>query len=164
MSQRRCRYCERTFEPSKYQPGQMVCDQPSCQQRRRSEYRRQKLAIDSEYRQVCRDSSRKWRTRNPEYWKHYREQNPDSVARNREQQKARDRRQRLFDLANNTSALDLKHSAAGVWLLNTGAGDLANNNSVPAQVWVIEPVAHRFGPARESCKQQPARVGAVSAG
>jgi hypothetical protein len=56
----------------------MVCDQPSCQQRRRSEYRRQKLAIDSEYRQVCRDSSRKWRARNSEYWKRYREENPDS--------------------------------------------------------------------------------------
>jgi hypothetical protein len=138
MSQRRCRYCEQTFEPSKYQPGQMVCDRPSCQQRRRSEYRHQKLAIDSEYRQVCRDSSRKWRARNPEYWKRYREQNPDSVARNRERQKVRDQRRHLLDLA--------------------------NNNSVPAQVWVIEPVARRFGPAMESCKQQPARIGAVSAG
>jgi hypothetical protein len=164
MSQRRCRYCEQTFEASKYQPGQTVCSQASCQQRRRSECRRQKLATDSEYRQVCRDSSRKWRARNPEYWKRYREQNPDSVARNRERQKARDRRQRLLDLANNTSALDLKHSAAGIWLLHAGGGDLANNNSVPAQVWVIEPVARRFEPAMESCKQQPARVGVVSAG
>jgi hypothetical protein len=113
----------------------MVCEQPSCQQRRRREYRRQKLALDSEYRQVCRDSSRKWRACNPEYWQRYREQNPDSVARNRERQKARDRHRRLLDLANNTSALDLKHSAAGVWLLNAGAADLANNTSVPAQVW-----------------------------
>lgn len=142
----------------------MVCDRPSCQQRRRSEYRRQKLAMDSEYRQVCRDSSRKWRARNPEYWKRYREQNSDSVARNRERQKVRDRRRHLLDLANNNSALDLKHCAAGVWLLNAGAGDLANNNSVPSQVWVIKPVARRFGPAMESCKQQPARIGAVSAG
>lgn len=164
MSQRRCRYCEQTFEPSKYQPGQMVCDRPSCQQRRRSEYRRRKLAIDSEYRQVCRDSSRKWRARNPEYWKRYRELNPDSVARNRERQQVRDRRRHLLDLANNNSALDLKHCAAVVWLLNAGAGDLANNNSVPSQVWVIESVARRFGPAMESCKQQPARIGTVSAG
>jgi hypothetical protein len=138
MSQRRCRYCEKTFQPSKYQPRQSVCSQPTCQQQRRSEYRRQKLATDSEYRQVCRDSSRKWRARNPEYWKRYRERNPDSVVRNQEQQKARDRKQRLLDLANNTSALDLKHSAAGVWPLSGGTEDLANNNSVAAQVWVIE--------------------------
>jgi hypothetical protein len=135
-----------------------------CQQRRRSEYRQQKLDTDSEYRQVCRDSAHKWRVRNPDYWNRYREEHPDSVARNREQQKARDQRRRLLDLANNTSALDLKHCAAGVWLLPAGAVDLANNNSVPAQVWVIEPLARRLGPAITSCKQQPAGVGTVSAG
>lgn len=164
MSQRRCCFCESSFQPSKYQPEQTVCSQPGCQQRRRSEYRKQKLAIDSEYRQVCRDSARKWRSENPDYWKRYRERKPDAVARNREQQHTRDRRQRLFELANNTSALDLKHCAAGVWLLNAGAEDLANNNSVPGQVWVIEPLTRRLGPAIESCKQQPARVGAVSGG
>jgi hypothetical protein len=39
-----------------------------------------------------------------------------------------------------------------------------NNNSVPAQVWVIEPLARQLGPAVASCKQQPAGVGAASAG
>jgi hypothetical protein len=164
MSERRCRYCQQTFQTSKYQPQQTVCGQRLCQQRRRSEYRRRKLAADCEYRQVCRDSAHKWRERNRDYWKGYREQHPESVARNREQQQARDRRQRLLNLANNTSALDLKHSAAGVWLLNPGAGNLANNNSVPAQVWVIEAVTRRFGPAMASCKQQPAGVQAAAAG
>jgi hypothetical protein len=164
MGEQRCRYCAQLFQPSRYQPRQTVCSAPACQQRRRTEYRRQKLASDGEYRQVCQDSSRKWRARNPDYWKRYRERNPDSVARNREQQQARDRRQRLLDLANNTSALDLKHSAAEVWLLNPEAEDLANNNSAPGQVWVIERLARRIGPAAESCKQQRARVAAVSAG
>lgn len=164
MGDRRCRYCEKTFQPSKYQPGQAVCSQAACQQRRRSEYRQQKLATDGEYRQVCRDSSHKWRARNSDYWKRYREKNPDSVVRNRKQQKVRDRRQRLLDLANNTSALDLKHSAAEVWFLNAEVGELANNNSVSAQVWVIEPVARRMGAAMASCKQQRAGVWTASAG
>jgi hypothetical protein len=161
MGERRCRYCEKAFQPSKYQPLQLVCSQASCQKQRKSAYRQQKLTVDSEYRQVCQDSSRKWRSRNPEYWKKYREKHPDAVAQNRESQKLRDRKQRLLDLANNTSALDLKHSAAGVWLLNGAAADLANNNSVSAQVWVIEAFPRRMGPGRESCKQQPA--GAFSA-
>lgn len=164
MSERRCRCCQQIFRISKYQPQQTVCSRPLCQQWRRSEYRRQKLASDSEYRQVCRDSAQKWRNRNRDYWKGYREQHPEAVARNREQQKARDRRQRLLDLANNTSALDLKHSAAGVWLLNPASANLANNNSALAQVWVIEAVTRRFGPALESCKQQPAGVPAAVAG
>jgi hypothetical protein len=110
------------------------------------------------------DSSRKWRSRNPDYWKQYREKHPESVTQNREKQKTRDRRQRLLNLANNTSALDLKHSAAGVWLLNEAAADLANNNSVSGQVWVIEALPGRKGPGRESCKQQPAGVFSTLAG
>jgi hypothetical protein len=155
MGERRCRYCEETFQPSKYQPLQAVCSEAGCQKRRRSEYRQQKLKADEEYRQVCRDSSRKWRSRNPDYWKQYRAKHPDSVTQNRERQQARDTRQHLLDLANNTSALDLKHSAAGVWLLNGAAAELANNNSVSAQVWVIETLPRRMGPGRQACKQQP---------
>jgi hypothetical protein len=138
MGERRCRYCEKNFQPSKYQPKQAVCRDPACQQRRRSEYRAQKLATDAEYRQVCRDSACKWRSQNPGYWKRYREENPQSVSRNCEQQQKRDRRHRLLDLA--------------------------NNNSVPAQVWVIEPLPPRKGPGWESCKQQPAGFAASFAG
>jgi len=164
MSERRCRHCEKTFQPSKYQPQQSVCSETECQKKRRSESRQQRLATDEVYRQVCRDSARKWRAENPGYWKRYREKNPDSVVRNREQQQRRDRKQRLLDLANNNSALDLKHSAASIWLLRTGVGDLANNNSVSAQVWVIETLPSRKGPGRESCKQQRAGVSVAAAG
>jgi len=164
MDERRCRYCQKVFQPSKYQPLQAVCSEKACQQQRRIEYRRQKLTIDKEYRQVCQDSSRKWRSRNPDYWKQYREKHPDAVTRNRDQQQARDRKQRLHDLANNTSVLDLKRSAASIWLLTAGAEDLANNNSVSAQVGVIEPLPRRIGPGSESCKQQRAGAFPVSAG
>lgn len=167
MSERRCRYCEKTFQPSKHQPRQSVCGEAECQKKRRAESRKKKLGTDSEYRQVCLDSASKWRAANPEYWKRYREKNPKTVARNREQQQNRDRKERLLDLANNNSVLDLKHSAASIWLLNPSAGataNLANNNSVPAQVWVIEPLARRKRPAMESCKQQRAGISAASAG
>jgi hypothetical protein len=164
MNERRCRYCGKSFQVSKYQPSQVVCSEQACQQKRRSENRRQKLASDSEYRQVCLDSSCKWRAANPEYWQRYREKNPDSVARNRERQQSRDRKQHLLQLANNNSALDLKRLAASIWLLNPGTADLANNNSVFAQVWVIEPLPRRKGPAIETCKQQRAGVAAASAG
>ena len=161
MGERRCRYCEKTFQPSKYQPQQTVCSESVCQKRRRTEYRQQKLKTDEEYRQVCRDSSRKWRSENPDYWKRYREKHLEAVAQNREKQQGRDGKQRLLDLANNTSVLDLKRSAAAVWLLNGEAADLANNNSVSGKVFVIEALPRRQGPGRESCKQQPA--GAFSA-
>ena len=162
MVERRCRYCEQGFQPTKYQPQQEVCSQADCQRRRRADYHRQKIASDAEYRQGCLESARKWRSRNPDYWQRYREKNPAAVQGNRERQHRRDRQQRLHDLANNNSALDLKRSAAEIWFVGSGAKDLANNNSVPAQVWIIETLPPRKPPAAESCKQQPSGREAVS--
>ncbi len=164
MVERRCHYCERIFQPSKHQPGQSVCSHPGCQRRRRADYHRQKIAGDSEYRQVCLDSPQKWRSRNPDYWQRYRQLHPAAVERNRQQQQVRDQKRRLHDLANNNSVFDLKHSAAEIWLLGAGLQNLANNNSVPAQVWILEALPPRKPPVSESCKQQRPGSRAVSAG
>ena len=101
MGERLCRYCQKSFQPSKFQPQQAVCSQPDCQRQRRADYHRQKIAADPDYREVCRDSPRKWRAAHPEYWKQYREKHPDMAERNRQQQKTRDRKRRLRPLANN---------------------------------------------------------------
>ena len=114
MGEGRCLYCQQIFQPSKFQRRQAVCGEAACQRRRRADYHRRKLAADPEYRDVCRDSPRKWHSRNPDYWKQYRRKNPAAAERNRSQQQLRDGKRRLRNLANNTSALDLKHSAAEV--------------------------------------------------
>jgi len=155
MPGRLCRYCHKTFQSSKYQPAQAVCGDADCQRRRRNDYHRQKIARDPEYRQVCVDSPRKWRERNPDYWTRYRARNPASTEQNRGRQRQRDEKRRLCRLANNNSVLDLKRSATEIWLLGSGVELLANNNSVPAKVLVFEAVAHRWTTAPQSCKQQP---------
>jgi hypothetical protein len=119
MGERRCRYCQEIFQPSKFQPRQTVCSRAGCQRKRRTDYHREKIATDPEYREVCRDSPRKWRAANPGYWKRYREKRPEAAEQNRRRQKLRDRKRRLCDLA--------------------------NNNSAPAQVWVIEAFPPRPG-------------------
>jgi hypothetical protein len=102
MGERCCRYCQRSFQPSKFQPGQQVCGTPDCQRRRRADNRKEKIAADPEYRQVCLDSSHRWRAGNPGYWRQYREEHPAATEQNRHQQKVRDRKRRLRHLANNT--------------------------------------------------------------
>jgi hypothetical protein len=104
---------------------------------------------------VCRESPRKWRAHNPGYWKQYRQDHPAATKRNCQQQRIRDRKRRLRNLANNTSALDLKHSAAQVWLFGADAAHLADNNSAPAQVWVIEALPSPSAIGFASCKQHP---------
>lgn len=104
MKQHRCRYCRQAFQPNRYHPQQQVCNQPACQSQRRSDYHRQKIASDPVYQQVCLDSPRKWREVNPGYWKKYRQDHPQQVERNRRQQRLRDQKRRLANLANNTLA------------------------------------------------------------
>jgi hypothetical protein len=163
MEQRCCRFCQRQFEPSRFHLQQTACSDKPCQRQRRSENRNQKLALDAEYRQVCRDSARKWRATHPGYWKQYRAANPDAVERNRTQQQQRDLRQRLAQLANNNSALDLKSSAAGVWLLGPAAHELANNNLASTQVFILQSAIRKPPLRQASCKQHPAGLPAALA-
>ena len=135
-----CPYCRESFVPSRYRPDQRVCSLPECQRRRRRDYHRRKLETDPVYRQVCRDSRKKWRARNPDYQKTYRFQNPESVERNRRAQRGRDRRRRLVRLVKNNLALDLKAAAGEVWLMGPPAADLEKNNVAFSQVMILQTV------------------------
>ena len=163
MGQRCCGFCKRPFEPSRFHPEQTTCSEKLCQQERRAYSRQQKLDLDPEYRAVCRDSARKWRANNAGYWRQYRTAKPGSVERNRIQQRQRDLRRRLANLANNHSALDLKASVAGVWLLGPGAEDLANNNLASAQVFIVQGAPRKPNLQPASCKQHPSGLPAAVA-
>lgn len=155
MEERRCRYCLRAFQPSKFRPGQVVCSDPACQRRRRGDDHRRRLAADGEYRQGCRDSSRKWRAQHHEYWKRRRQNRPEVAERNRQRQHLRDQKRRLLRLANNNVVLDLRSFPAEVWLVGAGAEDLANNTLAPAQLIVWQGALGRPRPLSPSCQQQP---------
>src|ERR1700719_673109 len=72
MKTKTCTYCEQEFRPCQYHPDQRVCGSAECQQRRRTDYHREKLAKDFVYREQCRDSQKKWRENNSGYMKQYR--------------------------------------------------------------------------------------------
>lgn len=140
----RCPYCHRPFVPSIYRPQQVVCSQAECQRQRRTDYHRQKLCTDPEYRQVAHDSQRKWRQAHPDYLCQYLAQHPQAVERNRQQQQLRDQKRRFRLLEKNNLALDLKRSAAEVWLVDPRVKNLEKNNLASAQVLIFQ-----------SVKQQP---------
>jgi hypothetical protein len=107
---RRCPFCQCLFLPSVYRPQQVKRE---CQGQRRAEYHRQKLRTDPEYGQVARDSQQKWRQAHPDYPRQW----------NRRQQQRRDQKRRIPLLEKNDLALDLKRSAAEVWLVGPKSHD-----------------------------------------
>jgi len=96
-----CLYCKRSYLRSIYRPQQVVCSQPECQRRRRTDYHRQKLRADSEYRQVVRESQKQWWDEHPDYQKQRRQKNPVFVENNRQRQRGRDRKRRIERLVRN---------------------------------------------------------------
>ena len=152
---RRCPYCRKKFLPSIFHPDQRICPAAKCQQRRQSEYHRRKYHIDAEYGLVCRESDQKWRTRDPDYQRRYRQGHPAYVVHNRQAQKRRDRRRRMQNLVKNNLALDLKSVSADVWLVGSELGDLVKNNLAISEVMILQTVAVPEVHPGGSCKEHP---------
>ena len=140
-----CLYCRCSFLRSPYRPQQAVCSRPECQRRRRADYHRKKLEGDPEYRQIAHDSQKKWREAHPDYLSHYRAQHPEAVERNRERQQRRDQKRRIRRLEKNNLALDLKRSAAEVWMVGPRVAHLEKNNLASAQVFIFGQLGDRAG-------------------
>lgn len=140
-----CRYCQQIFQPSIYRPKQSVCSQPDCQRQRRSSYHRKRIRNDPAYAGDVRASQKKWQQANPEYWKQYRQKHPGAAERNRQQQRRRDQKRRVLNLAKKNLALDLKHEASEVWLVGAGVKDLAKNNLAQAKVFILQAVSSAAG-------------------
>lgn len=98
---------------------------------------------------VC-DSRRKWREAHPDYQKNYWQTHPDAAARNRQQQQQRDQKRRVSSLVKNTLVLDLKHSAAEVWLVGPLAGDLVKNTLVSSKLLILQMPPQTGSPALTS--------------
>ena len=164
MDQRCCRFCQREIAPSRFHPEQTACSAKACQQQRRSQGRKRKLVVDPEYRQVCRDSARKWRANHTGYWKQYRSAKPESVEQNRAQQRqagfaapGRSCKQQLG------SEPKIFRGSSLVWLLGPAAEDLANNNLASAQVFILQRCMRKQPRPETSCKQHPSGLPAAVA-
>jgi hypothetical protein len=90
---------------------------------------------------VVHDSRKKWRETHPDYQKAYRLSHEAAVERNRQLQRQRDGRRRVQSLVKNNLALDLKRSAAGVWLIGPAVRDLDRNNLASCQLLIFQPLA-----------------------
>ena len=111
MRQSVCAYCGQKFRPCARHPHQRACSSTKCQRRRRADYHREKVATDSEYREQCRDSRKKWRDRNAnhitQYDKDYRARKQALGSRDADRSHVSYQVRRLAGFLNNDTALDL---------------------------------------------------------
>jgi len=84
-----CVHCGTFFIPRNRE--QNYCKDPDCQRARKATWQRFKMKTDADYRTQQQLSHQKWLRNNPDYWKRYRQSNPDKADRNRILQHIRNR-------------------------------------------------------------------------
>ena len=84
-----CLHCGVFFVPRNKK--QEYCSREKCQKARRAAWQRKKIKTDPEYRAGQKSSNENWLKHNPDYWQRYRENNPDTIARNRSLQRIRNK-------------------------------------------------------------------------
>lgn len=97
MCQKHCVACDDPFLPRKNVPNQSFCSKPQCQRERRRRWQKQKLKADADYRANQAAAQKRWGENNPDYWRRYRQNHPEYTARNREQQRQRNRKRGQVD-------------------------------------------------------------------
>lgn len=86
--ERTCKMCGKSFIPNKYRSNQSVCSSLECQYQRQLEnmrkwrtrnpnYFKYKESQDSSWKETCRQRSLDWRKKHQEYLKLYREEHRD---------------------------------------------------------------------------------------
>ena len=91
VKRKRCQNkdCGVLFTPCPQVPGQTYCSKKACQQARKNEWNRKKLATDADYREARQAAQQRWKEKNSNYWKEYRARHPDYTKKNRNQQRIR---------------------------------------------------------------------------
>jgi len=118
MEQRRCAHCGRVLDLNPRAKNQGYCGKrKECQRARKRAWQRKKMASDPDYRANQKECNKAWRDRNPDYWRSYRKNHPESVERNRLLQKARRSRQKRRVAKMDTSDVDLSYKTGTYWLI-----------------------------------------------
>ena len=63
-----CDHCGKKFTRLSHIPAQRYCSRVQCQNARRQKWRKQKLAIDKDYKANQKDAQGRWCEKNPDYW------------------------------------------------------------------------------------------------
>jgi hypothetical protein len=141
MKNKTCTYCKQAFRPCRYHPDQRVCCSAECQQRRRTDYHREKIAKDFVYREQCRDSQKKWRENNPGYMKQYRATHRLGGRRDLAKSRLLTALHQLVDSVKNNVVLDLRAMDASIWFVSDSVFH-EKNNLASAKVVILQGDLH----------------------
>lgn len=151
MSNKICACCGLSFEKRPQVPNQTYCSLPVCQRARRQRWQRDKMQTDPDYRDNQSRNQRAWLDRHPEYWRNYREANPESVKRNKSRQRSK------HDLPQEVDPAKMDVSP-GMALLSGfyRVEKISSDGAASSGVWIVEitPLNIGYPCKKDSCKDR----------
>ncbi len=94
---KKCPCCKSPFTPHpKVGQRQIICGKPACKAALKSDNNRKWRQRNPEHYRNDYDRVKDWLELKPEYLKEYRKKHPEYVEKNREAQRVRDRRKKLY--------------------------------------------------------------------
>jgi len=84
-----CCHCHTLFIPADKHPHQKCCGRKKCVLAGRAKLQKKKMDDDPIYRENQKAANEAWLEKKPDYWKKYRENNPDKTLKNRIMQQVR---------------------------------------------------------------------------
>ncbi|MEI7291783.1 hypothetical protein WCQ02_06505 [Paraburkholderia tropica] len=112
-----CAACGAAFTPLVHVPNQRYCSLAACQLARRRAWQHERLQTDPDYRANQAKAQAAWRSRHPDYSRHYRETHPACRDRNRTMQRARNARRNSQPVAKMDASGPFQPLASGFYLL-----------------------------------------------
>lgn len=135
---RRCPHCRVHFVPNPRVKAQRFCSRKACQRARKTQWQRDKLASDPDYRANQRDCQRNWQRQHPHYWHQYRQKRANYRERNRVMQRQRDQKRRLEPLAKMDAFAPLSVIQPGIYhLIPEMGGNLAKMDASSPKYHII---------------------------
>lgn len=120
------------------------------QRARKTEWERNKIAADQDYRLNRKDSQNKWRDKNPGYCAEYRSTHLNYCEQNRRQQKLRDVKRKARRLAKMDALAQINNIKTGSYYLIPIFADLAKMDASMQKIFII-PDGYMKSP--QSCKE-----------
>lgn len=81
MKKKRCEICHKWFTPHPRAPHQSCCSNPACQKKRKAKAKKNWWSENPDYGKSRKPKIRSWAKEYPDYWRKYRKEHPDYVAR-----------------------------------------------------------------------------------
>lgn len=138
METRRCVACGCSFPLRSQNPHQTYCKKDACQRERRRRWQQMKRLTDADYRENQATAHKAWLQRRPEYWQEYRATHPESVEKNRLQQRARRHKEPDRSVAKMDASIAVSSFASGTYrLIRLPAGAVAKMDAWTVEISVI---------------------------